>query len=84
MCRNNLCRLHLCFPIWFPPGQVLMLINSDDSFLSQFLPALTSMKQQGGVATAYVCQDFTCSLPITDPEELRRILLEGITDTQRE
>lgn len=61
-----------------------MLINSDDSFLSQFLPALTSMKQQGGVATAYVCQDFTCSLPITDPEELRRILLEGITDTQRE
>ncbi|XP_008313005.1 spermatogenesis-associated protein 20 [Cynoglossus semilaevis] len=68
----------------FIPYKVLMLINSDDSFLSQFLPALTSMKQQGGVATAYVCQDFTCSLPITDPEELRRILLEGITDTQRE
>lgn len=61
-------------PIW----QVLMLLddNSDD-FLRQRLPALSSMSQQGGVATAYVCQDFTCSLPVTEPQELRRLLLDG-------
>lgn len=60
-----------------------MLIDGDaDSFLCQRLPALSSMTRQGGVATAYVCQDFTCSLPVTDPQELRRLLLDGTTDAQ--
>ena len=27
-----------------------------------------------GQATAFICQDMTCSLPITDPDELRRAL----------
>lgn len=55
-----------------------------DSFLCQRLPVLSSMSQLGGVATAYVCQDFACSLPVTDPQELRRLLLHGTTDTQLE
>lgn len=61
-----------------------MLVDSDDSFLRQRLPALSSMSQQAGVATAFVCQDFTCSLPVTDPQELRRLLLDGTTETQAE
>lgn len=62
-----------------------MLIDDDaDSFLCQRLPVLSSMSQQGGVATAYVCQDFTCSLPVTDPQELRRLLLDGTTEIQAE
>ncbi|XP_061764847.1 spermatogenesis-associated protein 20 isoform X1 [Nerophis ophidion] len=62
----------------FLPHKVLMLVDaSADSFLTQRLPALSSMTQQGGVATAYVCQDFACSLPVTDPQELRRLLLDG-------
>uniref|UniRef100_A0A3Q3DZV0 Spermatosis associated 20 n=1 Tax=Hippocampus comes TaxID=109280 RepID=A0A3Q3DZV0_HIPCM len=57
----------------FLPHRVLMLLDgSSDGFLRQRLPALSSMSQQGGVATAYVCQDFTCSLPVTEPQELRR------------
>ncbi len=28
----------------------------------------------GGVATAYVCRDFTCSAPVTDPSDLRALL----------
>ncbi|XP_049419416.1 spermatogenesis-associated protein 20 [Epinephelus fuscoguttatus] len=64
----------------FLPHKVLMLIDGTaDSFLCQRLPALSSMSQQGGVATAYVCQDFTCTLPVTDPQELRRLLLDGTT-----
>lgn len=60
-----------------------MLIDNDtDGFLHQRLPVLSSMSQQGGVATAYVCQDFTCSLPVTDPQELRRLLLDGTAGTQ--
>uniref|UniRef100_A0A8C4GSL2 Spermatogenesis associated 20 n=1 Tax=Dicentrarchus labrax TaxID=13489 RepID=A0A8C4GSL2_DICLA len=69
----------------FLPHKVLMLTDGDaDSFLCQRLPVLSSMSQQDGVATAYVCQDFTCSLPVTDPQELRRLLLDGTTETQAE
>lgn len=58
------------------------MLLDNDGFLRQRLPVLSSMTQQGGVATAYVCQDFTCSLPVTDPQELRRLLLDGTTETQ--
>ncbi|XP_054624929.1 spermatogenesis-associated protein 20 isoform X1 [Dunckerocampus dactyliophorus] len=69
----------------FLPHKVLMLLDGNaDSFLCQRLPALSSMTQQGGVATAYVCQDFTCSLPVTDPQELRRLLLDGHVGMQAE
>ncbi|KAG7506314.1 spermatogenesis-associated protein 20 isoform X1 [Solea senegalensis] len=62
----------------FLPHKVLMLNDSSDGFLSRRLPALSSMSQQSGVAAAYVCQDFSCSLPVTDPEDLRRLLLDGV------
>lgn len=58
--------------------------NDADGFLRQRLPVLSSMSQQAGVATAYVCQDCTCSLPLTEPEELRRLLLDGTTAVQAE
>ncbi|XP_008304495.1 spermatogenesis-associated protein 20 [Stegastes partitus] len=69
----------------FLPFKVLMLTDENaESFLHQRLPVLSSMSQLGGVATAYVCQDFTCSLPVTDPQELRRLLLHGTTDMPAE
>uniref|UniRef100_A0A1A8CNB0 Spermatogenesis associated 20 n=2 Tax=Nothobranchius kadleci TaxID=1051664 RepID=A0A1A8CNB0_NOTKA len=64
------------------PFKVLMLTDgSPESFLCQRLPVLSSMFQLDGVATAHVCQDFTCSLPVTDPQELRQLLLDGATDS---
>uniref|UniRef100_A0A8C7N3D7 Spermatosis associated 20 n=1 Tax=Oncorhynchus kisutch TaxID=8019 RepID=A0A8C7N3D7_ONCKI len=47
-----------------------------EGYLYQRLPILSSLTCQGGSATAYVCEDFTCALPVTDPQELRRLLLE--------
>ncbi|MEE9149598.1 MAG: hypothetical protein V3U27_19635, partial [Candidatus Tectomicrobia bacterium] len=32
---------------------------------------LTGKTQIDGKATVYVCHNFTCSLPLTDPEALR-------------
>ena len=43
-----------------------MLVDDDDSFLS--FPS-----QQDGVASAYVCQG-----PVTDPQELRHLLLPSL------
>lgn len=62
-----------------------MLVDGDsDGFLQQRLPALSSMPQQDGMAVAFICQDFTCSLPVTDPRELRRLLLDGTSKRQAE
>lgn len=69
----------------FLPHKVVMLVDGDaDGFLRQRLPVLSSMAPLDGVATAFVCQDFTCSLPVTDPQELRRLLLDGATPTPAE
>lgn len=57
--------------------QVLILADGNtEGFLYQKLPVLSSLIQQEGKVTAYVCQDFSCALPITCPLELRRLLLE--------
>ena len=33
---------------------------------------LSAMIARDGRATAYVCQNFTCGLPVTDPRDLER------------
>jgi hypothetical protein len=35
------------------------------------IPLLADRPQQGGRATAYVCEHYTCQLPVTEPEALR-------------
>jgi uncharacterized protein len=38
------------------------------------LPWLGFMRMKDGRATAYVCRDFSCRLPVTDPDALREQL----------
>ncbi len=38
------------------------------------VPWTQSMTPIDGRAAAYVCEDFTCQLPVTNPDELRRML----------
>lgn len=62
------------FPLCF---QVLMLADGNtEGFLYQRLPVLSTLVAQEGKATAYVCENFACALPVTCPQELRRLLLE--------
>lgn len=61
----------------FLPHKVLLLADGNkEGFLYKKLPILSTLVPQDGKATAYVCENFTCALPVTCPQELRRLLLE--------
>ncbi|XP_039937628.1 spermatogenesis-associated protein 20 isoform X8 [Hirundo rustica] len=55
--------------------QVLMVADGDSTgFLYRQLPFLASLERKDGKATAYICSNFTCSLPVTSVQELRGML----------
>lgn len=64
-----------CVHSVFSPNKVLLLADGDGAgFLYRQLPFLASLERKDGKATAYVCSNFTCSLPVTSPQELRGML----------
>ncbi|KAK2876386.1 hypothetical protein Q8A67_020482 [Cirrhinus molitorella] len=66
-----------CVNSLFLPHKVLMLADGNtEGFLYKRLPVLSTLVPQDGKATAYVCENFACALPVTCPQELRRLLLE--------
>ena len=54
------------------PNKVLLLADGADnqSFLTQHVPEIALMKPIDGKPAAYVCRNFVCDLPATDPEAL--------------
>jgi hypothetical protein len=46
----------------------------NQAYLAERLPFLQTVVRLEGKATAYFCADFTCKMPTTDPESLRRLL----------
>jgi len=43
--------------------------------LSQTLPFLASLHEQGGKATAYVCQNYVCNLPTSNIQVMEQLLI---------
>lgn len=67
----------LCDPLCSVTPQVLILADGDpSSFLSRQLPFLNTLRRLEDQATAYVCENQACSMPITEPCELRKLLLQ--------
>ena len=50
----------LCVPV-DPQGQAA---------LAELLPFVRTLAMRDGRATAYVCRDFVCRMPTTDPDEM--------------
>jgi uncharacterized protein YyaL (SSP411 family) len=69
--RIELARHYLPFAVtvWTQPGAA-------QAALARELPFVGAMEARGGAATAYVCRDFACQEPVSDPAALRR-QLEG-------
>jgi uncharacterized protein YyaL (SSP411 family) len=60
----------------YRPNLVLSVAAPDDERAALTVPLLRDREARGGRPTAYVCQRFTCKLPVTDVEALRE-QLEG-------
>ncbi|OAD58474.1 Spermatogenesis-associated protein 20 [Eufriesea mexicana] len=58
------------------PDRILLLIDHDEttSMIFRKNEHLRNMKAVNNQATAYVCKQRTCSLPITNPEQLATLL----------
>ena len=63
----------------YDPGRMVLLADGDENqqFLGGFLPFIRTVAMQDNHATGHVCRDFTCQLPVTSPEDLRRELAGG-------
>ncbi|XP_076453674.1 spermatogenesis-associated protein 20-like [Babylonia areolata] len=59
----------------FLPNKILILVNeTDQGFLHEKVETLKSLRMLDGKATAYVCENFTCSAPTNSVEVLEQQL----------
>jgi uncharacterized protein YyaL (SSP411 family) len=60
----------------FIPNKIVLLAGGGDAqaWLAQRLEFLKTVTPMDGKAAAYVCEDFVCKLPTTDPAKLRELL----------
>jgi hypothetical protein len=60
----------------FVPNKIVLMIDSQESrrALMRYLPVVEGMGGIAGSATAYVCEDYACKLPVTSAGELAALL----------
>jgi uncharacterized protein YyaL (SSP411 family) len=60
----------------FVPNKILLLADGGggQNYLGERMEAVREMKPVAGKAAAYVCENFTCKAPVTDPKGLSALL----------
>jgi uncharacterized protein len=60
----------------YRPNKIVLLADGGEGqdWLTQHIEALRSIGPIQGKSAAYVCRNFICELPVTDPEQLGRLL----------
>jgi uncharacterized protein len=63
----------------FLPNAILLhaVGGTQQKELSRTLPFLADLHEQGGKATAYVCQNYVCNLPTSNIQVMERLLTGG-------
>ena len=61
---------------FFIPYKILLFADNGpgQDWLSKKLPVIKDLRMVENKATAYVCENFTCRLPVTDPDKLHTLL----------
>jgi len=60
----------------FVPNKIVLLVDSAESrsALSAAIPAVASMERVDGRASAYVCRDYTCQMPVNSAESFDELI----------
>jgi uncharacterized protein YyaL (SSP411 family) len=60
----------------FTPHKMVMLVKDEEARrkLAGYLPVIETMTPHGGKATAYVCENYTCKLPTSEPAKFAELL----------
>jgi len=61
------------FQSFYHPNTTLQVVEPGES-LGKISPLLEGKSQIDGKPTVYVCQNFTCSVPVTEWEDLKRLM----------
>jgi hypothetical protein len=71
--RTSAAELLKVVPQSYQPRQIVLLADGGENqeFLAQHVPKIADMAPINGKATAYVCRNFACDVPVTDPDALR-------------
>jgi uncharacterized protein YyaL (SSP411 family) len=64
----------------FRPNVVLAVGGGDDADARRAVPLLRDRAAVGGRATAYVCEGFSCRVPVDDADALAEQLAEATGD----
>jgi len=58
------------------PNKIILFADqkSGSQFLSQYSSVIKDIKMVEGKPTAYVCENYSCSLPVNTPTSLGKIL----------
>jgi hypothetical protein len=62
----------------FLPNKVVALADPDDAGAASLFPLVHAHKPRAGNPAAYVCENFACREPTTDPERLAA-LIQGLS-----
>ncbi|HLK66800.1 MAG TPA: thioredoxin domain-containing protein [Bryobacteraceae bacterium] len=60
----------------FVPARVILLVDSDTTrrTLAAGIPTIASMQKVDGRASAYVCRNYTCQLPVSEPGKFAELI----------
>jgi len=60
----------------FVPHRIVLLVDSPATrqALAARIPTIAAMEKLQGRASAYVCRNYTCQLPVSEPEQLAELI----------